>query len=110
MRKLSQNAHLDNIELAGLPLYDAALTLINLAAMTTVADINAISNRSLAIAISEMIGGNTQPECQLAALRARVLENRRNLERSLLNQQRQGVPALRGAESRQCPHCGSALT
>ena len=74
-------------ELTGVPLYDAALALISLASATTVADINAIPAKGLALEISAAIAGNAGPELQLADLRARILENRPNLSRAWLREQ-----------------------
>jgi hypothetical protein len=96
-------------EMTGLPLYDAALVLVSLAAATTVADINSIEDKALALAISAMIANNIEPEAQLADLRARVLENRRYLASTLLDQQQKSLPALEGPGAHSCPQCGAPL-
>jgi hypothetical protein len=74
-------------ELVGLPLYDAALALIDLAARTTVHEINTLNDKALALAISASIYQNIDPEVQLMDLRARVLENRPKLAAEWYEQQ-----------------------
>jgi hypothetical protein len=79
--------------LTGLPLLDAALVLINLACATTVADINAIKDKALALAISASIYHNIDPEVQLMGLRASVLENKPKLAAEWLAQQQENSAA-----------------
>jgi hypothetical protein len=96
-------------EMTGLPLYDAALALISLAAATTVIDINSLADKGLALQISAMISRNIDPEVTLMDLRTRVLENRPKLAHEWLQQQEKSVPVLESPGSHHCPHCGGIL-
>jgi hypothetical protein len=110
MAKIPQRTGLGNRELVGLPLYDAALALISLAAATTVADINSIQDIGLALQISALISENIDPEVTLMDLRARVLQNGAHLAHEWLEQQESSRPALQiSPESGRCPHCGRTL-
>jgi hypothetical protein len=97
-------------ELTGVPLYDAEVALISLAAASTVADINSIQDIGLALQISALISENIEPEAALMDLRARVLQNRAHLAHAWREQQESSRLALQStAESRRCPHCGGIL-
>lgn len=95
-------------ELTGIPLYDAALALIDLAARTTVHEINSLSDKGLALSISAMIYKNIDPEVQLMDIRTQVLENKQRLVSEFVEQKESSMRMLE--VDHHCPHCGHILS